>query len=58
MGDEGSSSMYIDLVERKFGVSSTVLRNEMYPIMDDVKDMFAVVKKVAKKNIKKAENNA
>lgn len=49
-GDEGSSSMYIDLVEKKFGVNSMALDDKMYPIMDDIRDMFAVVKELAKKS--------
>lgn len=47
MGDEGSSSMYIDLVKGKFGVSSLCNEEEMHPIMDSIDDMFRVVKSVA-----------
>lgn len=48
MGDEGTSSMYIDLVTRKFGISSLCSESEMIPIMDNVVDMFKVVKQKAK----------
>ena len=47
MGDEGSASMFVDLVSGKFGVSSLCNESEMHPIMDDIKDMFAQVKKDA-----------
>jgi len=48
MGDEGTSSMYVDLVTRKFGISSLCSESEMMPIMDNVVDMFEVVKQKAK----------
>ncbi len=47
MGDEGTSSMYIDLVTGKFGVSSLCNEEEMHPILDSVEDMFRVVKSAA-----------
>ena len=49
LGDEGTSSMFIDLVTGKFGVSSLCKENEMFPVMDNIRDMFAVVKREAKK---------
>lgn len=48
MGDEGTSSMYIDLVTRKFGVSSLCSESEMSPIMDNIRDMFTIVKRKVK----------
>lgn len=45
LGDEGTSSMFIDLVTGKFGVSSLCQEDEMHPIMDNICDMFAVVKR-------------
>ena len=45
MGDEGTASMFVDLVRGKFGKSSLCTDDEMYPLMDDVKDMFKVIKK-------------
>ena len=50
MGDEGSSSMYIDLVKGKFGISSLCTEDEMWPIMDDIRDMFKIVKEKAKES--------
>lgn len=49
MGDEGTASMFVDLVTRQFGVSSLCKPDEMYPIMDNVRDMFKVVKEEVKK---------
>ena len=47
MGDEGTSSMFIDLVTQKFGVSSLCKPEEMHPITDNIKDMFRIVKEEA-----------
>lgn len=47
LGDEGSCSMFIDLVTGKFGVSSLCKEDEMFPIMDNIVDMFKIVKQVA-----------
>ena len=47
LGDEGTSSMFIDLVTGKFGISSLCHEDEMHPIMDNISDMFAVVKREA-----------
>lgn len=44
LGDEGTASMYVDLVTGKFGVSSLCSESEMRPILPDIKDMFAIVK--------------
>ena len=52
MGDEGSSSMYVDLVNKRFGVSSLCKPEEMHPMMDDVVEMFNVVKNDAISNHK------
>lgn len=43
MGEDGESTMYVDLVEEKFAVSST--SKVRYPLKDDIDSMFAVVKK-------------
>lgn len=48
LGDEGTSSMYIDLVSGKYGVSSLCKENEMHPITSDIEEMFKVVKEDAK----------
>lgn len=47
MGNDGESTMYIDLVEKKFAKSSTCL--ERFDLMDSIEDMF---KKIKSKKIK------
>lgn len=42
MGDDGQFTMYVDAVKKEFAVSST--KNERYPLMDNIDDMFAVVR--------------
>lgn len=42
MGDDGTNTMYVDLVKNEFAVSST--SDLRYPISDSVEAMFAVVK--------------
>lgn len=41
MGDDGSHTLYVDLVEKKFAKSSTSVKR--YNLMDDIKPMFDVV---------------
>ena len=48
MGDEGTSSMFVDLVTKKFGISSLASEDEMMPMLDNVRDMFQIVKSKAK----------
>lgn len=48
MGDEGTASMFVDLVTGKFGVSSLCSPDQMHPLMDDIKDMFRVVREDVK----------
>ena len=38
MGDDGSATMYVDLVNEEFAKSSTSI--ERYPLMDNIVDMF------------------
>lgn len=45
MGEEGTSTFYIDLVERKFAESSTAPLNERYDLLNSVDDMFNIVKR-------------
>lgn len=45
MGDDGSYTFYVDLVNEEFGVSSTA--KERYPLMDNVVDMFNKVREVS-----------
>lgn len=42
MGDDGSFTMYIDAVNRQFAKSS--VSTERYDLMDDIADMFKVIK--------------
>lgn len=42
MGDDGSHSMYIDLVKGEFGISST--DNRRWPLTNDIKEMFSLVR--------------
>lgn len=42
MGDDGESTMYIDLVEKKFAKSST--SKTRFPLLDNIKDMFQQIK--------------
>ena len=41
MGNDGSHTMYVDIVEKKFAKSSTSIKR--YDLMDDIKPMFDVV---------------
>ena len=40
MGDDGSTTYYIDMVERKFARSSTAAFDKRYDLLDSVDDMF------------------
>ena len=43
-GDDGSSTYYIDMVERKFARSSTAPFNKRYELLDSVDEMFKVIR--------------
>lgn len=43
-GDEGSSTFAIDLVDGTFGRNSMATGDEVYPILDDIREMFKVIK--------------
>ena len=45
MGNDGQYTMFIDLVNKEFAVSSTW--SDRYPIMDNIVDMFKKVKEVS-----------
>lgn len=45
MGDDGSFTMYIDLVKQEFAVSSTSVQR--FKLQDDIKDMFEIVRKTS-----------
>ena len=44
-GNDGTSTYYIDMVERKFARSSTAAMDKRYDLMDSVDKMFDVIKK-------------
>ena len=46
MGDEGEYTFFIDVVNKKFAVSS--LAETQYDLMDDVDDMFRKVREIKK----------
>lgn len=43
-GDDGSSTYYIDMVERKFARSSTAPFDKRYDLLDSVDDMFKMIR--------------
>ena len=43
MGDEGSATFYIDMVNRKFAESSTAPLNDRFDLLNSVDEMFKVV---------------
>lgn len=45
MGDEGTASMFVDLVTGKFGISSLCDESEMLPIVDNIEQMFEAIKR-------------
>ena len=45
MGDDGNFTLYVDLVNNEFAVSSTA--TERFPVMDNIKDMFDKVRDVS-----------
>lgn len=44
MGDDGTMTYYIDMVEQKFAKSSTAPMDKRYPLLDSVDDMFSVIR--------------
>lgn len=47
-GDDGTHTFYIDMVERKFAQSSTAPFDKRYDLLDDVVEMFKVIKNTRK----------
>ena len=45
MGDDGTATMYIDLVNQEFAVCSTAVKR--FPIMDNIEDMFDKVREMS-----------
>ena len=43
-GDDGSSTYYIDMVERKFARSSTASFDKRYDLLDSVDEMFKIIR--------------
>lgn len=43
MGDDGTTTYYIDMVEQKFAKSSTAPTDKRHPLLDSVDDMFKVI---------------
>lgn len=47
-GDEGTATFAIDLVDGTFGRNSMATGDDVYHIMDDIRDMFTVIKRESK----------
>ena len=45
MGDEGTSTFFIDCVEMKFAQNSTMPKDKRYILLDNVDDMFHYIQK-------------
>ena len=43
MGDDGTASMYVDLVSKRFGISSLCKEDQMHPLFQNIETMFSVV---------------
>lgn len=43
MGDDGTTTFYIDCVNKQFAQSSTSLLDKRYPLLDNIDDMFKVI---------------
>ena len=43
MGDDGTSTFYIDMVGRQFARSSTAPMDKRYELLDSVDDMFKII---------------
>ena len=41
MGEDGEGTMYVDLVEQKFALSST--SEERFDLLDNIDDMFHII---------------
>ena len=45
MGDDAQYTFYLDLVENKFSKNSLASENERYDLLDDIDEMFEVIRK-------------
>ena len=43
MGDDGTTTFYIDCVNKQFAQSSTSSLDKRYPLLDNIDDMFKVI---------------
>lgn len=50
MGDDGSFTMYIDMVKKEFARSS--ISNKRFKLLDDIEEMFSIVREQSKQNNK------
>ena len=57
-GDDGTCSMFVDMVNKTFARSSTTHLATSRPIMDNLDDMFAIVKAYTKKENNSKEDDA
>ena len=55
MGDEGTSTFYIDCVEMKFAKNSTAPKEERYILLDNVDDMFHYIQEEKSTKVKEEE---
>ena len=44
MGNDGTSTFYVDMVEQKFAKSSTAPMNKRYDLLDSVDEMFNIIR--------------
>ncbi len=44
MGDDGSFTMYIDMVTNTFAKNSIAALNKRYPLLDSIDDMFSIIR--------------
>ena len=44
MGDDGTYTFYIDLVNEMFGESSLITKDKMYPITNNITEMFQTIR--------------
>ena len=44
MGDDGDYSFYIDAVSQTFAKNSTISKDQNYPVLESVDDMFNFIR--------------
>ena len=55
MGDDGTHTMYIDLVKKQFAKTSTSIKG--YDLLDNIDDMFKIIKEEESLNRKEVDKN-